>query len=367
MEIIHFAEFKKYLKKINKLLSYYDLKDINELQNFLTINNNHYNKYLKECNMCDERFINEEYSDYFDKDTIDRILERELDITCPCCLLDMQELLEDEEVHDDMQEENDINLENQLPEISKNNNFGNDLHEEDGSVNIEHDNNDGSNMQDNKQKKKEFKTKEFIITDDELDGCNIQDEKELHDIQIQQNEENKNVKINKESEKIINKIQNNYYHYHDKIMPLLPGKIINNNICKINTLTKNKQKINIEMIIEFSKMYEEYIIIYKDNQCKNTFEEFIVYENYNTTYFDNLYLKIKKCHEFITFLKNNEITEENIIEIVFRSDLSYTKLFKVKNDDYTKLKQFYIDIYNNKLNKGDIEKKEQKEINLDKI
>lgn len=377
MEIINFEDFKYFLKKFNKLLSYYNLKNINELQLFLTTNNKYYNKYIKECNFCDERFINEEYDKHFDKDIIDIIFERELDHICPSCLENMPEMLAEDEYNDVYEEsdhdisENIINDKNESSnEDNKNTPLLNKIEKEhikcDNSENTQDEESDHDISEDN-----HIKTSEIIdSSDEEIDGSNMQDnnrnyiEKELPKIQIQEDiENNKDVKINKESEKILNKIKNNHYEYHDKLMPLClvdDDAGLNQSVCKINEFTQNKHIMNIKVIMEFSNIYKKYIEKHKDNQCKKTFDNFLSYDKYNLVYFDNLYLKIKKCYDFVNFLSDNGINEQNTIEIVFRSNLSYSKLFKIKNDDYTKLKNFYIDMYNNMLNKDDVEKIEKK-------
>lgn len=96
----------------------------------------------------------------------------------------------------------------------------------------------------------------------------------------------------------------------------------------------------------YFRIYKTYLLKY-ETPDKETFKKFI---EYSKTYYNNInysidrfYEKVKKCYEFIIYFLNNGKTLIWIKNTVFRGGLTYTKLYKIKNDDYLNLLKFFID------------------------
>lgn len=144
-----------------------------------------------------------------------------------------------------------------------------------------------------------------------------------------------------ESNKILNKVKNYYYEYYDKY---LPDRNINN-FENFNNNIKCIHIKHIENIIEFYELFKKYIKNNDDKYCSKSFNNYIKYNNndFCFKYFSNLYEKVKKCYDFIKYLKEKNIKKNEIINLLFKSNLTYTKLYKIKLDDYEKLKQFFIE------------------------
>lgn len=156
-----------------------------------------------------------------------------------------------------------------------------------------------------------------------------------------------NKEKNTESKKILNKIINDYYSYHDKVLPNS-----NINFGNINENTKNINTSKIKIIIEFYKLFEKY----KDKKIKESSNSFIEYVNINeedisVKYFSNLYEKAKKCHNFISYFKEMQIPEDKIIQLLYKGNITYDKLYRIRGSYYEELKNFFKNkIYLNNIN-----------------
>lgn len=152
-------------------------------------------------------------------------------------------------------------------------------------------------------------------------------------------------KINKESKNLLNRIKNNYINFSNNFLPDTTNMNIYENYKTINNNIITKKRINIENIIQYYNIYEKFIKL-NNNVNSNSFYKFIEYNKDNYYKINKIYEKIKKCYNFISFFKNKEITEDIIIDIIYKSNLSYTKLYKIKKKDYEDLKLFFLDIFN---------------------
>jgi DNA adenine methylase len=156
-----------------------------------------------------------------------------------------------------------------------------------------------------------------------------------------------NKEKNTESKKLLNKIINDYYSYHDKVLPNS-----NINFENINENTKNINTSKIKIIIEFYKLFEKY----KDEKIKESSNSFIEYVNINeedisVKYFSNLYEKAKKCHNFICYFKEMQIPEDKIIQLLYKGNITYDKLYRIRGSYYEELKNFFKNkIYLNNIN-----------------
>lgn len=156
-----------------------------------------------------------------------------------------------------------------------------------------------------------------------------------------------NKEKNTESKKILNKIINDYYSYHNKVLPNS-----NINFENINDNTKNINTSKIKIIIEFYKLFEKY----KDKKIKESSNSFIEYVNINeedisVKYFSNLYEKAKKCHNFISYFKEMQIPEDKIIQLLYKGNITYDKLYRIRGLYYEELKNFFKNkIYLNNIN-----------------
>lgn len=164
-------------------------------------------------------------------------------------------------------------------------------------------------------------------------------------------EPDENISKNKESKNLLNKIKNNYYEFYSGFLPKISNVDIQENYNVINNSIINKKKINTEIIIQYSNVYEKFIN--SNNKINNKiFSEYIEYnkDNYNIKYYEinKFYGKVKKCYDFILFFKNKGFNENIIMDVLYKSDISYTKLYKIKKLDYQELKSFFLDILNSK-------------------
>lgn len=146
---------------------------------------------------------------------------------------------------------------------------------------------------------------------------------------------------NKESVVMLSKVINNHYTYYDKYLPdrqnIENFKIINKNL-------KTKYKFGIIDIIEYYNLYKKYLDNNKEEkECSNTFYEFIEYNKaeFCVRYFCHFYEKVKKCYNFIDYFLKNNISENKIIKLMYKSNLTYNILYKIKGEEYEKLKLFF--------------------------
>lgn len=144
---------------------------------------------------------------------------------------------------------------------------------------------------------------------------------------------------NTESNILFSRIKNYYYKYYDKYLPerqnISEFKNINKNI-------KKRHKINIMNIIEYYNLYEKFKDHNKEKECSSTFYKYIEYNNTEfSKYFCHFYEKVKKCHNFINYFIQKGILEDKIITILYRSNLTYNILYKIRGDDYDNLKKFF--------------------------
>jgi hypothetical protein len=80
---------------------------------------------------------------------------------------------------------------------------------------------------------------------------------------------------------------------------------------------------------------------------QSTFMNFIEYSKdiYNTKFYDinQFYNKVKRCHDFIYIFKENGIDNKQITELLYKSKLNYSNLYRIKGHDYEELKMFFLD------------------------
>lgn len=151
---------------------------------------------------------------------------------------------------------------------------------------------------------------------------------------------------NMESHRILKIVKKNYYEFCDKLLPKTSNI---ENFGDFNKNIKIKYMINVKNIIVFYKIYKNYLDNHIFQSCidesENTFNEYIKYNNfeYSKKYFSNFFSKVKKCYYFIKFLIDKGVQENKIIKLLYKTNISYTKLFKIKNEDYEELKLFFIE------------------------
>lgn len=173
-------------------------------------------------------------------------------------------------------------------------------------------------------------------------------------------------KVNTESEKTLSRIKKNYFNFDAILLPKIETPDVSECFEKINNFIINKYSNNIYIILQFYIMYNIFIKYIESTDKipdKNSFSEFIKYNRYSYNVrvyeIDQFYNKIKKCHEFINYFKVQNLRNDFILEVLYRSKITYSSLYKIKGEDYKELKNFFNDkikiMYNeNKL----VEKKE---------
>lgn len=153
------------------------------------------------------------------------------------------------------------------------------------------------------------------------------------------------LRVNKESRNILNKVIKDFYKFHNKFLPERKNDI-GNNFKNINVNLIKEHKLNVNNIIQYYEVFKKF-----KSSCKGitskAFYMFIEYNNdeYCSKYYNikQFYDKVKRCYDFITFFENQGIIHEQIVELIYKSNLSYTKLFKIRGTDYEDLKKFYIE------------------------
>lgn len=214
---------------------------------------------------------------------------------------------------------------------------------------VSSDNDDRNNIPKNIPAFKPFEEEKLHEKNNANESENIVNSKKEPDENMKNNEEyiddQSSRKINKESNNLLNRIKNNYINFSNNLLPDTTNMNIYENYKTINNNIITKKRINIENIIQYYNIYEKFIKL-NNNVNSNSFYNFVEYNKDNYYKINKIYEKIKKCYNFISFFKNKEITEDIIIDIIYKSNLSYTKLYKIKKKDYEDLKLFFLDIFN---------------------
>lgn len=149
----------------------------------------------------------------------------------------------------------------------------------------------------------------------------------------------------KESSNILNKVIKDFYRFYNKLLPEIKNNIVSN-FKNINDNIIKKHILNMNNIIQYYEIFKSFKISCKHISSKN-FYTFIEYDKYNycSNYYNinQFYDKCKRCHDFISFFDSQKIIHEHIIELIYKSNLTYTKIFKIRGDDYKELKSFFLD------------------------
>lgn len=177
-------------------------------------------------------------------------------------------------------------------------------------------------------------------------SLDIEINKEVDNLKFVNIEANKNkpdrLKIT-ESKRILKKVKCDYYEYYDKYFP---DRAIDN----FDNINKNIKTINtkhIQNIIEYYEICKKYLKKNDKKDCSKLFNKYIEFNtDFSVKYFSNLYEKVKKCYNFINYFEEQNISKDKIINLLYRSSLTYTKLFKIKGEEYEELKTFFIDKVN---------------------
>lgn len=141
-----------------------------------------------------------------------------------------------------------------------------------------------------------------------------------------------------ESKRILNNVIKSHYEYYNKYLPERKFTNFDN----FNNNTKCIYINKIKNILEFYEIYEKY----KDSIDKESSKSFYEYIDYNNAYFSmkyfsNFYEKVKKCYNFVKYFKEIELNDKDMIKLLYKSNITYDKLYKIKGDDYEYLKLFF--------------------------
>lgn len=182
-----------------------------------------------------------------------------------------------------------------------------------------------------------------IITDKPFidKNLNVKSISEVDDLKVDKiNEINKpdRLKIT-ESNRILNKVKKDCYKYYDKYLP--ERKFIN--FDNFNSNTKCIHITKIKNVLEFYELFTKYKDSCIDKESSKSFYEYIDYNNayFSMKYFSNFYDKVKKCYNFIKYFKEIKLNNEDIIKLLYKSNITYDKLYKIKGNDYEELKRFF--------------------------
>lgn len=185
------------------------------------------------------------------------------------------------------------------------------------------------------------KSNDFLVEKKNLKNS-ISDDKSSSSIEENKPEVNK-IKI-KESKKILNKVFKDYYKYYNRLLPEINNDI-GINFKNINNNIVNEHINNINNIIQYYEIFKKFKLTNNDITSKS-FYIYIEYNknNYCHNYYNHkqFYDKVKRCYEFIDFLENKNLKHEDIIDLLYKSNLTYTKLFKIRGTDYEDLKCFFL-------------------------
>lgn len=118
-------------------------------------------------------------------------------------------------------------------------------------------------------------------------------------------------KINVTSLKTLERIKQNYYNYHDELLPEIKNTDINKDFKIINKYIKDKCLIGIYVILQFYIVFVKYLDkIGIEKTSQSSFTDFIKYDkdiNKNKYNINQLYNKCKRCYEFINVFKQKDI------------------------------------------------------------
>lgn len=152
----------------------------------------------------------------------------------------------------------------------------------------------------------------------------------------------------------LKRIKKNYYSYYNSLYPEDNKNNINvNTIYKnVNKYNNDKKLININVIYEWYKLYNFYIKETIEINKNITFDEYVNYNKNRFKYIEKIYRfknKVYKCYLFVVEIQkhiSNFLENDDLIDILKKCNLSYSKIYKLKHVDMKNLIDFIIDKYN---------------------
>lgn len=151
---------------------------------------------------------------------------------------------------------------------------------------------------------------------------------------------------------ILNNMKKNYYIYENKKIPVdSKNEYISNIYKNINNYQEDKNIIDIKIIFEWYKLYDNYISELESNESL-IFEDYVKYNKKRFRYIEKTLSRFKnkvyRCFLFIKEIKNhisNYVSDGNLINILKKINVTYSKLYKLKQDYIKELVNFILEKY----------------------
>lgn len=151
---------------------------------------------------------------------------------------------------------------------------------------------------------------------------------------------------------ILNNMKKYYYIYENKKYPIdSKNEYINNIYKNINDYQDDKNIIDIKIIFEWYKLYDNYISELESNEGL-VFEDYVKYNKKRFRYIEKTLSRFKnkvyRCFSFITEIKKhipNYVSDGNLINILKKINVTYSKLYKLKSEYIKELVYFILEKY----------------------
>lgn len=144
----------------------------------------------------------------------------------------------------------------------------------------------------------------------------------------------------------------NYYEYYLKQYPINTKNRdnVNNSYKNVNNHMDNKLFINIKIIYEWHNLYKCYLDELKLDKTLS-FDDYVNYNKKRFKYIEKICRfknKVHRCYIFVEEIKKHiqEIENIDLLDILKKCNITYTKLYKLKHQDMEGLIKFIFDKYN---------------------
>jgi hypothetical protein len=136
-----------------------------------------------------------------------------------------------------------------------------------------------------------------------------------------------------------------YYNHNLNYYPELTKNLqINNNIIEINSNINQKFIANATIIYNFYEIYNKFL----NHNESISFNDFIEYDKDKYKLIDTseyrIKDKLKKCYNLLFDIVKEGISKEIIVKYLSKFNLTYIKIYKLKEEFIIKLRHFILNI-----------------------
>lgn len=166
---------------------------------------------------------------------------------------------------------------------------------------------------------------------------------EYSKVTIYSNKKEKKQVLSEFDKIIIHYYKNNELKNNIKFFPEMIKNIqINDNIKEVNKSIQQKYISDATIIYNFYKIYYKFL---NNNKNNLSFENFIEYNKDNYKMVDRkeyrIKNKIRKCYTLLNDVCRECINKKHIINFLSKFNITYIKIYKIKEEDLLKLKEFF--------------------------